>query len=147
LRYLSNNKPVRLINATEYEVTKCSEAYKKYRIRALSFHLEKNQGIALPQIDIFGAIKVTPGGAGSPAGGGTLWYKRYIDFYPIHVGHTKNLNQTVEIEFPDLIFSERDDAYIDLEMTKGLSLSGPPVSLPVTRLRKPLDDFRNVHYL
>lgn len=117
LRYLSNNKPVRIINATEYEMTTCSEAYSKYRIKDLRFELRKNDPLSFNQIDIFGGVEVSPGGAGKPSGGGMLWYKRYIDFYPIHVGqgHAKKSNRTVDVAFSKLIFSERDNAFIDLE--------------------------------
>ncbi len=114
LRYLSDNYPVQVINATEYIKNECFRIYNTYRVSAVSFDLKRIQASAFEQIDLYGWL-IAEGSRGAQ-GGGTLWSKKYLSTYPIIVGNTQNINTSVDVNFGDLKSEKRSEAYIDIAM-------------------------------
>ncbi len=116
LRYLSDNYPVQVVDDIVYTKKQYSKICSTYRVSAVSFDLKrlKGQWAALPQIDLYGWLT-----ARSSASSGeklVLWHKNFVDSYPVRVGDTKNINQSVDVTFGALKPEARKQAYIDIGM-------------------------------
>jgi len=112
LRYLSDNSPVKVVNATEYIKKQCSKIYNTYRVSAESFELNKIQRAALNQIDLSGKLSAKDSAGGESQ---TLWGHRILE-YPIRVNDPKNINASVEVSFDNLKPNKRKNAYIEIGM-------------------------------
>jgi thiol-activated cytolysin len=116
LRYLSNNNPVKIVNFTEYDETKCSKAYNNYRIKMVSFEMDELAYFFLREtVDLYGTISVTVSDMGSVDGDGILWsMRRAEDSYPITNNIVKPLSGEADVSFPELTSVDRTNQYIQL---------------------------------
>lgn len=108
LRYLCNNKPVKIIKTTQYEEVTCSKASNKYRITLKSIKFISGGA----EIALKGPINVNYGGPGNPTGGGNLFNESW---FSIWLGISKDINKSVDVEFGTLTSEERQNAYIELD--------------------------------
>ena len=94
----------------------CSEVYEQYRVKAISFELERRQPIAFAQIDLSGKIFAKSGGAKAVGKQEDLWSMGWnIGRYPIKVGQTKRIQTEADMAFGKLAPADLRRGYIDLE--------------------------------
>ena len=115
LRYLSNNKPVKLIVATNYEKTTCSKVANKYRIKFKDFKVTKNTFLAATWIDLYGKVNLVAGGQGDPTGGGTAFTGGFGQ--KVHINTPLLIGNSVDVEFKTLSYSDRQHAYIEIDIS------------------------------
>ena len=115
LKYLSNGYPVEIVEETAFTKVECSEIYEQYRVKAISFELERRRPIALGQIDLWGKIFAQSGGAKAAGKPQDLWAMGWnIGRYPIKVGQTKKIQTERDVSFGKLAPADLRRSYIDL---------------------------------
>lgn len=115
MRYLSNNKPAKIVVATEYEKATCSPAYTSYRITLLSLGVEKIDS-SDETLELMGTIEVHGDGDGSQEENAILWSRNgsFGDYLSIPQGITKEINTSAIVSFPGLAHEDRSNAFIEI---------------------------------
>jgi len=119
LRYLSNNNPVRLIMASEYEKTTCFPVANTYRFTLERIGTSQVNALSPYGIFIVGPITVRGGGKGNPRatnGKATLFHRPGTPGLYVAPNNPINVGNSVEIEFDPLSDADRERAWIEIDV-------------------------------
>jgi len=117
LKYLSNSKPLRVIQAAEYTKTECYPRAPTYRFTLNEIETSMVDWYSPYGIFIVGAVTVRGRGEGNPEGGASLFLNPSTPGIYLDPAKPIKVDQWVDITFGPLTEAERKAAWIEIDVS------------------------------